>query len=371
MDSRIRLLQLTPALQVGGAERMLVDLVRHLDRSRFEIGIVSMSAPHHTPIEKELVELGVPVHFLNKHLGPDVRMLRRIDRIVQEFRPHVVHTHRFVLRYVVPLILAHKMPRVLHTLHTLVEQETACRPRWMARLAFRRGVVPVAICEDVAAGVRRLHGEDCPIIPNGIPVDAFSNAAASRATTRRKLGLAEGALVVVSVGRLSPEKNHAMLLNAFSRVAGDVPTLDLLIVGEGPLEERLAALANRLGVAERVRFLGNRTDIPEILAASDIFVLASNWEGNPLTVMEAMSAGLPVICTAVGGVPELVTHGVTGCLVPSGDINALAGVMAELAGDPTRRVTLGAAAAREAPQRFNVSRMAAAYAALYEQLAVA
>lgn len=358
-----------PDLPVGGAERVLVDLIRNLSPDRFEIALVSMYAPRHTPIEGELTALGVPIHFLNKHRGPDPRMLLRLHRVVQQFVPDIVHTHRYVLRYVVPLFLARRIPRLVHTVHSLVEKEAGGRPYWMIHLAYRRGAVPVAICDEVATGLLRRHGiTECPIVPNGIPVGRFRAAAKARPSVRQKLGLTESTPICVSVGRLCPVKNHAMLLEAFAQAAEGKPEMTLLLVGQGPLKNRLADQAARLGLAKRVRFLGNRTDIPEILAAADVFVLASNWEGNPLVVMEAMAAGNAVLCTAVGGVPELVTDGTTGRLIAPGDVDAMANVMRELVEDTTQRKALGVKAAREADQRFDVSHMVTSYTALYEKL---
>ncbi len=366
--NRIRLLQMIPDLPVGGAERVLADLIRNLSPDRYDIMVVCMHAPLHTPVEEELTELGVPIQHLGKRLGPDLRMLPRIDRVVRAFSPDIVHTHRHVLRYVVPLFLARRIPRVVHTIHSLVEKESGGRPYWLMRLAYRKGAVPVAICGEVATGVRRHHGiAACQVIPNGIPVGRF-RAAASRADARNMLGLADDAVVFSSVGRLSPEKDHILLLEAFARASEGRPEMTLLVVGDGPLRSELKQRVAQLRLHDRVRFLGNRTDIPEILAASNVFVLTSRWEGNPLTVMEAMAAGNAVVCTAVGGVPELVTDGSTGRLVPPSDAAGLANVMTELAGNAEQREALGKAAAREAEQRFDVSRMATSYAALYERL---
>jgi glycosyltransferase involved in cell wall biosynthesis len=139
------------------------------------------------------------------------------------------------------------------------------------------------------------------------------------------------------------------------------------MAGEGSLAEAARRRAERLGVAGRVRFLGVRADVAELLSACDIFALASDWEGSPLAVMEAMAAGLPVVATAVGGVPELVEDGVTGILAPRGDLQALGSALETLAGNPRLRREMGDAA-RERAKRFEVSAMVEGYAALFQEM---
>jgi 2-deoxystreptamine N-acetyl-D-glucosaminyltransferase/2-deoxystreptamine glucosyltransferase len=166
------------------------------------------------------------------------------------------------------------------------------------------------------------------------------------------------------VARLEPQKNPLGLVEAFSRVPGSP---QLILAGEGSLRETVLERAGRCGVAARVHIAGAVADIPALMAAADVFALASDWEGSPLAVMEAMAAGLPVAATAVGGVPELVEHGVTGLLVPPGDAAKLAGALGALTRDAALRSRL-AGAARARAARFGVDAMADAYGALFERL---
>jgi glycosyltransferase involved in cell wall biosynthesis len=165
------------------------------------------------------------------------------------------------------------------------------------------------------------------------------------------------------VGRFERQKNPLALIEAFARV----PVGRLVMAGEGSLMKAARQKAERLGVEGRVRFLGVRAGVAELLSACDIFALASDWEGCPLAVLEAMAAGLPVVATAVGGVPELVEDGVTGILAPRGDLRALGSALENLAGNPQLRIEMGQAA-RERARRFEVSAMVEAYAALFEEM---
>ncbi|MFP5502637.1 MAG: glycosyltransferase, partial [Candidatus Sericytochromatia bacterium] len=169
------------------------------------------------------------------------------------------------------------------------------------------------------------------------------------------------------VARLMPVKNHAMLIEAFARGLGGAPDAHLLLVGEGELRPALERQVAEAGLTGRIHLMGKRTDIPETLAAADAFVLASDWEGNPLSVLEAMAAGKPVVATAVGGVPELVTAE-TGRLVPPGDTVAMAEALKAAYALPDVRQRMGERAALRAEAAFDVAAMARAYEALYTRL---
>jgi len=170
---------------------------------------------------------------------------------------------------------------------------------------------------------------------------------------------------VVAVARLSPEKDIANLVRATAIGAPRAPGLRVEVAGGGPCLEELQQLAADLGVADRIVFLGEVRDIPSLLARARLFVLPSRSEGIPLTVLEAMACGLPVVATRVGGLPEVVEDEVTGLLVPAADPTALAGAMIEIWGDPKRGDQMGRAGRQRAEECFGVGRMVAEYEALY------
>lgn len=368
-DPDMRVLHILPNFGPGGAERMATHLLLHIDRGRFEVAAVSLFDRQGTELEDILDQAGIRVFFLGKRLGFDPRMFGRLEGVLKEYRPDIVHTHRYVLRYLLPSLLARRVRAWVHTVHNLAEKEVDFVGKWVHRLAFRLGVVPVAIAREVAESLGRVYGlKNPPLIPNGIPVSEYALGEEVRRAWRKKEGFEEGEVLIVSVARLSPQKDPATLLQAFSLAACEDTRLRLLLVGDGPLRSRLEEMAGHLDLADRVRFLGIRTDVPEILAASDVFVLSSHYEGNPLSVMEAMAAGKPVVATAVGGVPELVEDGVSGILVPPGDMESLATALKVLAADVDLRQHLGQAALSRAQERFDVSTMVRGYEALYEQV---
>jgi glycosyltransferase involved in cell wall biosynthesis len=367
--TKTRIVQVIPSLRVGGAERMLLHLVKHLDRLRHEVVVVSLYGTVHSDIERELASLGIQVVYLGKKPGLECRMWWRLDNALRRLRPDVVHTHLPVLHYAIPSAVGWLRGRVVHTVHTVAGQDSAGMPGRVAHwLAFRSGVAPVAICEFVAETIVRVYGvRPRAVIPNGVPVRTFMAAAPTRARSRAMLGIRGGEIVYATVARLAPPKDIRTLLAAFARLSkrGNVV---LLLAGDGPLRTELVEEARARGLGRSVRFLGARSDVPEILAASDVFVLSSSWEGSPLSVMEAMAAGRPAVATSVGGVPELVEHGETGVLVPPSDVTALERAMSELAVDAELRGRLGRNAQRVAAERFDVSTMSARYARLYEEI---
>jgi glycosyltransferase involved in cell wall biosynthesis len=363
----IRVLQILPDLDAGGAQRMAANLALTLDRSKFEVLVACLYGPSGTDLEGELARGGIPVRHLGKRPGLDRRLFGEVSRLLRAFRPEAVHTHQYVLRYVLPALVRHRTPVRLHTIHNVAEKEVDRAGRIVHHAAFRLGVIPVAIAQEVADSLRRVYGvEGAPLIPNGIPVERYACPAVMRDEWRAREGFGPDAVLFVCVGRLSRQKNPALLLDAFALGPASNPRSRLLFVGDGELRGEMEARASSLGLRERVRFLGVRTDVPEILGAADIFVLPSDWEGNPLSVMEAMAAGKPAVCTAVGGVPELVEDGVTGLLVQPGDEGALAAALIDLATDDRARTEIARVAARRAAEHFGIETMARSYERLYE-----
>ena len=365
---KTRVLEILATLQRAGAERMAVSLACRLDAGRFETGVVSLYDGFAGGFEPELEAAGVPVWHLGKRPGLDLRMIPRLARVMREFAPAVVHTHSYVLRYSLPAGLAAGNLAMVHTVHNLAGKETDLTGRLMHRFVFGRRVAAVAVGEEVRRSYREWYGvEPEATIRNGIETAAF-HLPGTRQRWRAAHGFQDDDFLVVSVGRLDPQKNPLGAIDAFAQAFGGAGRGQLLLAGQGSLREAAARRAAERGVGARVHFLGLRADIPEVLAAGDVFALASDWEGTPLAVMEAMAAGLPVVATAVGGVPELVSDGETGLLAPAGDTRAFAGALSRVAGDAEMRGAMAGAARRRA-ERFGVGAMVAEYAALFERLA--
>jgi glycosyltransferase involved in cell wall biosynthesis len=358
---KIRVLEVLASLRPAGAERVAVSLACGLDPTRFECQVVSLFDAFPGGFEATLDAASVRTQHLSKRPGLDLRMLPRLAAAIRSFQPSIVHTHSYVLRYALPVRVMSGGGPIVHTVHNLASREAGRAGPWIHRAAIQAGVCAVAVSERVAESYAELYGR-LPewVIPNGIDLDRFQTREPS---WKGAHGFADSDRLIVSVARLDPQKNPLALIDAFARALGDEPCWHLLLVGDGSLRREAEANAGK-----RVHVLGVRSDIDTLLPECDLFALASDWEGMPMAVIEAMAAGLPVIATAVGGVPELVDPETTGLLVPRGDTRALAEALARLAQDPGLRHDFGGAA-RERARFFGLDRMIGEYADLFERVA--
>ena len=369
------LFHIIDSLRVGGAEQFVVNMLRYHDRACYRPVCICLRAPMGTHLEAAVQQMGVPLHFLDVSNKP-LRWLHnmKLNALFKKYRPTIVHTHLGGIVYAFVLTMKYRTPVRVHTLHSVAAHEMGMGPSRRVRLlAFRFRVgsfVPVAIAEEVARTFEALYNYPNPIlIPNGVSIDAFSPDREVRQRVRRELQVEPQTLVFVHVGRFAAVKNHEMLVAAFAQLVGQQPLpTELWLVGDGELREAVQHQVRALGIESRVRFLGVRSDIPDLLRAADVFVFPSRWEGNPLSVMEAMAAGLPVIATAVGGVPELVEEGASGILVPNEDLHGLVAAMQRMAQDPNLRRQMGQAARQRAVERFDIRQTVRAYEALYEEI---
>src|SRR2546423_559314 len=355
---KIKVMHIVPMLSPGGAERVAVHIVRGLSRQRYEPMVVSFTGRLDCDLDHLLDDAGIEVRYLGKRPGFDYRVYPRLHPVLKRWRPNIIHSHLHVLRYALPSMLLLKKTTLVHTVHNMAEREVEPRARWIQRYAFRHGVTPVAVADRVASSMERLYGiGSCRIIANGIPTNCYAHPQISRKEWRAKEGFGENDVLFVCVARFAPQKNHALLLNAFAKGPASNPNAHLVLVGEGVLQSQLEDQAKALQVAHQVHFLGLRADIPEVLDAADIFVLSSDSEGNPLSILEAMASGLPIVSTAVGGVPDLFESGKEGIIVPRGDVQAFSKSMVFLLDDRGARRSFGKASALRAKQQIDVSLM--------------
>ena len=361
-------LQILPALETGGAERMVVHLAGELTKVGVQTGVVSFFDNPGSQLERKLRADQVPVWSLGKRLGPDLGMIGRLRKLLRTLRPNVIHTHLSALRYVIAGVIGlERPPRIVHTIHRVAERDSEFGLRWLQRWCLHRGVTLIAVSEEVANSCARVyHRKNVAVIPNGIPVSREVCRPETRANKRRALGLDNDCFVFTCVAGLRAVKNHKALIQAFAGMT-NLTGSRLLLAGDGELRNELEDFVRTLRIEEQVHFLGEREDVTELLAASDAFVLSSISEGNPLSVLEAMSAGLPIVATSVGGLPELVRNGTDGLLVPPGDIEALRDAMTRIALDRDARRAMSDAVRQQAMLRFDSGVMAKSYLLEYER----
>lgn len=364
-----RILHVVPDLVPYGLERVVASLVKWRDRERFQVDVVSLYGEMEGSLGSVLERAGARIFYLDKRRGFDHRMFTRFSGVLKLAQPHVVHTHNYVLRYTLPPSILQRVPVQVHTIHNVAHREVDFAGRMLQKWAFRGKVHPVAIANEVAHSFRKVYGLERPaLIPNGIGVDDFIMPPHTREDWRKREGFAPDDLLFTCVARLFAQKNHKTLLEAFAAGPASMPNAKLILAGDGELLTALEAQACELRIRDRVHFLGRRQDVPSILAASDVFVLSSLWEGNPLSVMEAMAAGRASVVTSVGGIPELLEDDKHGYVVDPGNAPAFAAAMTRLAEHASLRRVMGATASARARERFDHRQMVRAYEALYLSL---
>ncbi|MGP0064403.1 MAG: glycosyltransferase [Isosphaeraceae bacterium] len=348
-----RVVHLSFGLDVGGQEKLLVEFARHATRARFDLEFVSLGSRGQLAVDIEA--LGWPVTALGAPSGLRPSLTVKLARLFRRWRPDVVHTHdQRALFYAGPAAWLTRVPMIVHTRHG---RDAHATPRQTMMMRYLSRLVDRFVCvsEEVATLSREqgIAGSGLHTILNGIDLNRFGFNGPDPAGP------------VVTVARLSPEKDVANLVRATATAARGVPELRVEIAGCGPCLADLQRLVAGLGLGDRIAFLGEARDVLAVLARARMFVLPSRSEGIPLTVLEAMACGLPVVATRVGGLPEVVDDGVTGLLVPPADPAALAEAMVAIWDDPDRRDRMGRDGRRRAEERFDVRRMVAQYEALY------
>jgi glycosyltransferase involved in cell wall biosynthesis len=357
-------------MPVGGAEDLVAAIVQGLDPQWFSVSVVTLGPPG--PVGLELRSRGYEV----TSLGLDIkrtsiwRIVGAVRRRLKADPPDILHTHLYHPNLYGRLgALGLGLTGVVAAVHNSYTRVKLHRRGWNFLLGWATDRVLVGSAQ-VRQDVRRydgVPGSRLLLMPYGIPL-AELNPRLSRQEARERLGLSGGDLVMGVVGRLEEQKGHTCLLAALPALQKQIPDLMVLIVGEGREEEKLKSQVRALKLANTVRFLGTRRDLPEIYRALDLFVHPSLWEGLPLALLKAMGAGLPVVATRVSGSQEAIEDGVNGCLVAPGDPEALARAILELHRHPEMRQRLGDAARRTVAARYSLEAMLQKLADLYLDL---
>jgi glycosyltransferase involved in cell wall biosynthesis len=355
------------SLDVGGLERVVLDLVGQGTRRGQRVSVLCLERPGAQADEAQ--RLGARVECVNKPPGFRPGLIHQIAAKLGELQPDVVHSHQVgALFYTAPAAKRAQVPVVVHTEHGK-HYTDRLRTRWLGRLASRHVDRFFCVSSDIAKEVRECRIIDprkISVVSNGIDVRRFERPA--DAPIRGGFGIPDDVPIIGAVGRLSEVKRHDLLLRAFARVRETLPSVHLLIVGDGPLLQNLHQLAGTLGIAPFVHFAGYQSEPEKLLAIMDIFALTSRSEGMPLSVLEAWAAGLPVVASAVGGLPEMIDGADAGVLFPSGDVDALTSRLTNLLTDKPARIAMGERGRAVVRELYSAERMAAEYQRHYTLL---
>lgn len=361
----MRVAQFIDTESAGGAETVVLDLCRQLQGQGLEPVLLHFGSDYLAARadQEGLEQLVVPGWRQYKSFKTLPSFILQLRRFLRQQHIDVLHSHLYgPITAAAPACLLGGIPHIgtLHDVYVVAERPARIH---LLQAAALSGTRLVCVSKDMERFYRQraYFGKHAlQTIYNG----TRQQPAAETTGLRAALGLKAEDLVIACVGRLVSLKNHRLLLQAFSRLE---PALSarLLLIGDGPMEEQLLLWAQELGVQDRVQLLGRRSDVPELLAVSDMFALTSETEGLSCSILEAMSAGLPAVVTAVGGNPELVVDGETGFLIPPGDAQQLHARLHALALDPGLRQRLGQAAQARAAALFSLDAMLESYLRLY------
>jgi glycosyltransferase involved in cell wall biosynthesis len=366
LDKRpLRVLFLTTSMPIGGAETLLMNLVRRLDRSRFAPEIVCLKDKG--PLGQEL-SLEMPVHYgLIEHKF-DVAVLWRLWKLMRRPQADAVITvgagdKMFWGRIAARLA---RVPVIASALHSTGWPDGVGR---LNRLLTPWTDAFIGVADAHARHLvenERFPAEKVHTIYNGIDCDRF--APQDCAAIRSELNIPQNAPVVGILAALRPEKNHELFLKGAQRILADFPDARFLIIGDGLRRDELQQLSADLGVAHATHFLGARLDVPAVLAACDLISLTSHNEAAPVSILEALSVGVPVVASNVGSVKETVIPNETGRLFPPGDLDAYVQNVTELLHDPPFRRKLGAEGRRRVMARWSLQAMVRGYEQLIERI---
>ena len=354
----MKIMQVIPYFCFGGAEIMCENLTYALKNAGQDVFVVSLYNER-TPIAQRMEEAGIRIVYLDKKLGLDLSMVPKLAKLMGQERPDVVHTHLDVIKYAVLAAKLAGVKKCVHTVHSLADREAEGRIQKIINGTYFRKAwsVPVALTPEVQASVAEFYGlplARIPVIYNGIDL--------SRCIPKTTYETGE-TMTILHVGRFDVPKNHAGLLEAFRLLRETHPECRLRLVGDGDLRADMEALAKEKGVSDAVEFCGMQSNVYPYLHNADIFTLPSIYEGNPMTIIEAMGTGLPIVASRVGGIPDMIHDGESGILVEPEPQSICAG-FTRLVEDGALRQRLGETALRES-QTFSAEHMARDYLSLY------
>lgn len=375
--SPIRLLHLVGSSRGGGAVHVR-DLALGLPATAFTV-TVAMPEDGGNVTGADFTNYGSAFYRLDIAAGLSPTALLQLRQLLREKSIDILHCHGARAAFygrLAAFTLGRRRPKVTYTIHGFAAPHYSF-PRRTILLGIERVLAPltdavICVCEaerQAFLAIGPVPSERVHVVRNGIDVAPFRDVVVDRVAQRATLGVPPDVSLVTTISRLYHPRDFETLLRAFAMARAQSSDIHLLIAGDGPYRPQVKALISRLGLTRDVTLAGFRRDVPQILAVSEVFVLSSAlWEGLPLTILEAMAVGLPVVASDVGGVGEAVVSMETGILVPAKDPKALSGALLRLLSDPQEARTMGHRGRNRVEEFFTLDRMAQETVAVYEGL---
>lgn len=368
MGKKIRVLECIRQGKIGGGESHLLNLVEYLDKSRFEPVVLSFTQG---PMIDRLQQMGVGTDVIYTERPFDLSKWRRVKELLKEKKVDLIHAHGTRAASNVLWAARSLGIPVIYTIHgwSFHQDQRALLKRMRIageRYITSRTAVNISVSEaNQASGKKNIKGFESVLVNYGIDQTKFSPAGVSK-DVRAELGIGAEALLVLFIARFTKQKQPLAMIRAFKEALHAVPDMRLLMVGDGELREEALRLCAGLGLEDRIRFQTFRQDVPDVLAAADIFVLPSLWEGLPIGLLEAMAMGKAIIASDVDGTGEVLKHRENGLLVDTGElVPALTKALVQLGRDREMQKKFQQKAIETISGRFNVTRMAREIEAIY------
>lgn len=347
---------------LGGAEIMCENLINSLRTQGQDVVAVSLYNET-SVITRRLEQNCVRIIYLNKKRGLDFSLYKKLLKIFKEERPDVIHTHLYTTKYVVPASVLAGVKKRVHTVHSIASKESGRFGRFLNRIFFKANkTIPVALSKKVQESIieeYNLKKQQIPIIFNGIDLSKCQ---------LKTTYLVDGKLKILHIGRFAEVKNHIGLIKAFALFQKKYPNSQLQLIGDGEKKQEIERFVQENGLTDSVQYLGVQGNVYEYLHNADIFTLPSLYEGIPMTLIEAMGTGLPIVATNVGGIPDMLINNESAILTLVDEVE-LSNAFIRLAGDESLRKKLGETAKRES-LRFSSKIMAEKYIELYENIEI-
>lgn len=356
----MKIMQVVLNLDCGGLEKLVIDLAETFNKTGFKTTICCLDK--FGKLADQAKARGIELVLVGKKCGIDVTLPFRLANILKQERIDVVHTHNMSpLFYGTLAARLSRVPVIINTRHGRAKKS-------MVSYVWNMNDAIIAISEDAKREMlkwNRIDTKKTRVIYNGIDIDKYSNNQDGN-EDKKALNIEPSTFVFGTVARLSPEKDQFTLIDAFSKVVNKIDDAKLIFIGDGILKEELVKYASKLGISDKVMFLGFRDDVYKVLPIFDIFGLSSLTEGISLTLLEAMAAGLPIVATNVGGNPEVIVNGTTGILVPPKRPVEMAEAIYNLLSDKKLAREMGEAGKRRVFEKFTLTRMSEEYIDLYK-----
>ena len=298
----MKIVQVIPSLELAGAERMCENLSLELKKKNHDIYVISLYDKT-TEITENLKKNGIKVYMLGKKAGIDLSIIKPLNAILHKIKPNIIHTHLYVVKYVLPYVIFSKV-KVVHTVHNEADKEVPIFDQILHKILFKIGkVVPVAISKEIAKTISLKYKIEIPreqIIINGVPIELFMP---------KKNDMVNGRFTILNLARITEQKNSLFLAKVFNDSFRDKCELWYVGGAEEKYLKRLCDYIEKNDLTNQVKIMGIQQNVKDILNRCDVFVLPSKYEGVPLAIIEAMATGLPIIATMVGGIPDILDDG--------------------------------------------------------------